>query len=79
MWTEAHGHNTALALTRVESGNDCGDGPVAQQAKENPGMRARQVISFTLAFGLLTAIAAAAQATDAPESQPARSTGGRRG
>ena len=32
-------------------------------------MRARQVISFTLAFGLLTAIAAAAQATDAPESQ----------
>jgi hypothetical protein len=32
-------------------------------------MRTRQVISFTLAFGLLTATAAAAQATDAAESQ----------
>jgi hypothetical protein len=44
-------------------------GPVAQRAKENPAMRTRRVILFTLAFGVLTAITAAAQAADTPEPQ----------
>src|ERR1700693_5856793 len=44
-------------------------GPVARQAKENRAMRTRRVILFTLAFGVLTAIAATAQAPNTPELQ----------
>ena len=42
-------------------------------------MRTTRVILFTLTFGVLTAIAAAAEAPDTPEPQQMRATGRRRG
>jgi phosphopantetheinyl transferase (holo-ACP synthase) len=73
-------HDKTSASAVAVGGMTAVMGPVAQQATEDRAIRTRRVILFTLAFGVLTAIAAAAQAADTPEpQQTVIDTGRRRG